>query len=377
MRALGCGAAIAPGLLAEPSIAYSVIVRPARALLGDPVVAVLNCVASQEGVEAFTFQDASLELELKRMPAEREPARAFPNRGTEQSGSLQIRTRTDGRKRLRKGERLTREFELIGMYPRWILDTGDFQISYQLGPEGRSWRAGPAKLTIESGPAAIPRLFALLDHAESGVRARASGLLHRMTACIPGYGAEADTGERQEAIARWRQWWQATGSKMPWSFRSQGATFAVTPAPAPGSGRSKFLGGVAYERRALDAASAMAVSSALAEWLRDSSAGPAALRGNRWIADLVFDYPPAEVMLDPGEKIATMLAKALPQLGARAGSASIVLATVARMPDERYVGPLATLEHFAGKTPGWRGLGLIASGLLDLLDPARTPAGAA
>lgn len=82
-------------------------------------------------------------------------------------------------------------------------------------------------------------------------------------------------------------------------------------------------------------------------------------------------------MLDPGEKIATMLAKALPQLGARAGSASIVLATVARMPDERYVGPLATLEHFAGKTPGWRGLGLIASGLLDLLDPARTPAGAA
>jgi hypothetical protein len=373
VRALVIGSMIAPRLLAEPAIAYSVVIRPARALLGEPILAVLSCVASQESVEAFTFQDGSLELELKRIPPNGEPALVFPNRTVTQSGTLQIRNHTDSRKQLRKGERLNREVDLVGTLPRWMLDTGDFQISYQLGADGKSWRANPAKLTIESGPAAILALFTLLDHADSGVRARGAGLLHRMTAHIVGYGAGAETGERQEAIAQWRQWWQKTGNRMPWNFLSQGATLGVKPAPPPRAGRSKFLGGVAYERRALNSG---AVSSAIAEWLRSPSAGPEALKGNRWIADQVFNYPREEVMLDPGEETAKMLESALSHLPDRLASASIILATIARMPDQRYIGGLSTLESLARKSSNWRRQSFIAAGLLDLLDPGRTPAGA-
>ncbi len=377
VRALVSSAITAPGLLAESAITYSVLTRPTGALLGEPILAVLSCVASQEGVEASTFQDASLELELKRTPSKGEPALVFPNRTVTQSGTLQIRNHTDSRKRMRKGERLTREVDLIGTFPRWILDTGDLQISYQLGAEGRSWRASPAKLTIESGPAAIPAMFALLDHTDSGVRARAAGLLHRMTAHITGYAAGAETGERQEAITQWRQWWQATGNKMPWNFLSQGATFSATQAPPPRTGRSKFLGGVAYQRRPLDSTSVKALSSALAEWLRNPSAGPEALKGNRWIADLAFNYPSEEIMLDPGEETAKMLESALSHLPDRPASASIILATVARMPDQRYIGGLSNLESLARKSPNLRRYGFVAGGLLDLLDPGRTPAGAA
>jgi len=374
VQTLVIGSMIAPRLLAEAAIAYSVVIRPARALLGEPIVAVLSCVASQESVEAFTFQDASLELELKRTPPKGEPALVFPNRTVTQSGTLQIRNHTDSRKQLRKGERLNRDVDLVGTFPRWMLDTGDFQISYQLGADGKSWRANPAKLTIESGPAAIPAMFALLDHTDSGVRARAAGLLHRMTAHIVGYAAEAETGERQEAIAQWRQWWQETGNKMPWNFLSQGATLGVKPAPPPRAGRSKFLGGLAYQRRALNSG---AVSSAIAEWLRNPSAGPEALKGNRWIADQVFNYPREEVMLDPGKETAKMLESALSHLPDRLASASIILATIARMPDQRYIGGLYTLESLARKSSNWRRQGFIAAGLLDLLDPGRTPAGAA
>jgi hypothetical protein len=375
LGALACGSAVAPGLWAQPAIGYSMLVQPARAMLGDPVVAQLRCVASREGAEAFTFEDASLELELQRLPPGPEPALVFPNREVRQSGSLQIHARADGRKRLRSGERLSREVQLIAIYPRWILDTGNFQISYRIGPEGRSWRTTPANLTVESGPAAIPALFALLDHADTGVRARASGLLHRMTAYIAGFGAESDQSDRQEAIAQWRGWWQATGSKMPWNFLSAGATFAGKPAPPARSGRSKFLGGIAYERQALDATGVKAMSSALGEWLRNPSAGPAALMGSRWIADLAFKYPGEDVMLDPGGDVARMLASALSQLPERSPSAPIILGTIARMPDGRYIGLLASLESLTLKVAGRGRPGLLASGLLDLLDPGRTPTG--
>src|SRR5436309_228452 len=96
---------------APPSLAYSLTVRPSRALLGDRIVATLACVAARTA-EAFTFQDASLLFELVRLPPGSEPARAFPNRGGVSRPNMQVRTAPTGRQQLRRAERLDRTVDL-------------------------------------------------------------------------------------------------------------------------------------------------------------------------------------------------------------------------------------------------------------------------
>ncbi len=376
VRNLGYCSVAALDMWAPPPIRYSVRVVPANALLGDQIVAYLDCVVLQEGIEVFTFQDASLELALRRMPTGSEPMLAFPNRSVTQNGSLEIHNHPTGRLRATNGQRLSRKFELVSLYPRWMLDTGEYEFSYQLGPGEPSWGAAPARLKVESGPAAIPRLFSWLDFEDAGVRARAAGLIHRMTAHVAGYDAGAAPGERTAAIARWREWWGTTGETMPWNFLSPGATFGVAIEPPTSSGRSRFLGGVAYQLRPLDPASARVFASVLAEWLRTPSAGPDTLKARQWVADREFDYPREDVMLNPGQESANLLASALSQVPSRPAAAPILLATAARMPDAIYIGPLANLEHLAREVPALRLAGTMAMGLLDVLDHDRTPTAA-
>jgi hypothetical protein len=381
LLAIASGPATARWALASSPLTYSIALQPAQALLGDLIVAALVCTASAP-TEAVTFDDASLMLELRRLPAESEAARVFPNRGGAERAGVQVRTAPVGRRRLAREERLMRELDLVGLYPRWTLDTGNFQLSYQIGTESLSSHAGPAGLTIESGPDAVPALLKRLEHADRGVRARSAGLLHRMTAHVVGYAPDVDVAERTAAIARWRDWWEATGRKMPWNFLSTGVTFgAETPAP-PVRRRSQKLGGIAYQRRPLGSAGTTAVASALAEWQRSTPGDAAALHGRAWIADQMFSYPSEDVALDPGGDVATMLEAALSRLAHLAASSSpeatgapIILATVARCPDQHYVAALSAVQSAARGSPAWRQVGFVADGLLDLLDPARTPTG--
>jgi hypothetical protein len=359
------------------------VLRPARALLGDPIVAALACTASA-GAEAVTFDDASLMLALGRLPPESEDVLAFPNRVGVQRGDMQIRSAPVGRQRLARGERLARDIDLVDLFPTSMLDTGQFALSYEIGAGTRLWHGGPAKLTIESGPEAVPALFRLLQQPDPGVRARSAGLLHRMMAHIVGYAPQAELGERAEAIARWRHWWETAGSKMPWSFLSSGATFGEkSPVPTTRR-RGPILGGVAYHRRSLDAAGVSAVAGALAEWQRTEPKSAGALRGRVWVADQLFVYPGDDTVLDPGDEVVTMLDAALSRLAQLAASATpdgigalIILATAARFPDRRFIASLSAVQSAAMRSPAWRRAGFVADGLLDLLDPARTPTGGA
>ncbi len=370
---LGCGLVAGLELWAQPGLRYSLAVRPEKAWLGDPVVAELTCVASQGGAEAFSFEDASLELELRRIPSSSEPILDFPNRTVVQQGSLQVRMHPAGRQQLAREQRLQRTFELIRIYPRWILDTGDFEFSYRLGPEEHPFHTGPARLTIASGPAAIARLLSLLEHEDEAVRDRAAGLLLLMTAHVTAYNADASPEERREAAEQWREWWQTAGAKMPWNYQSQGATIGHDVAPASASGPGRLLGGIAYQRRGLAAASGSTIASILRDWLRSPSGD--LLQGRRWIADQLVEYPPEDVMLDPGPEIAKLLTAAIAQIPSREKSASLVLATAAKMPDEAYIQSLADLEQQARRNTELRLSGYFAGGLLVVLDPGRTPVG--
>jgi len=376
VRAIGCCLAVGLKGWAQPSaVRYSLVVRPERILLGDPVVVDLSCVASQNGVEAFNFEDGSLRLELKRLHTKAEPLLDFPNRTVTRQGSIELRTRQTGRERLTEGRRLQRRFELMRVFPRWILDTGEYAFSYWLGPDEHLWHAGPTRITITSGPAAISSLFALLAHQDAGIRTRAAGLLHRMTAHVTGYSAESSEESRQEAADRWRAWWRSKGKKIRWNYRSEGATFGEY-VDAGQQGRGSFLGGLTYERRSFEKGDAATIASILVEWLNSPSMGPERLCGRQWVADERVTYPGEEIMVDPGPQIATRMASAIAQIPSRQAAAAIILGTATRMLDPRYIEPLSDLEHQAAKSVALQRIGAFAAGMLDVLDPGRTPIGA-
>ncbi len=376
MRIIACGLATGmKGWAQLPGVRYSVAVRPEKTLLGSPVVAELTCVASQNGVKAFTFEDGSLELELRRLHAATEPLLDFPNRVVTRQGSIEVRTRPSGHQQLTAGKRLQRRFDLIRVFPRWILDTGDYEFSYRLGPDLHPWRVGPARITITSGPAAIPLLFALLAHEDAGVRSRAAGILHRMTAHVTGYSATGTEEERRETANDWLEWWHTTGEKMPWNYRAEGATFGPE-VEGDKESHKLSLGGLAYVHRGFDQGAAATIKSVLGEWLDNPSAGADRLQGRQWIADQKVTYPGQEIMVDPGPEIATIMASALGQIHFRETSGLIILATAARMIDARYIEPLADLEHQAGESAMSQRISFFAGGLLDVLDPGRTPVGA-
>ena len=145
-----------------------------------------------------------------------------------------------------------------------------------------------------------------------------------------------------------------------------------------------MLGGVAYLRRPPAAADAAAIFTVLAAWQKSPRAE--ALRGREWIADQLFTYPPADAAFTADAEAAPAIEAALTRLtqlatpsGApatpTATGATIILATVTRFPDRRFVPALSALETAAQASSGWRHAGAIATGLLDLLDPERTIGG--
>jgi len=274
-----------------------------------------------------------------------------------------------------------REIDLVSLFPSSILDTGEFSLTYEIGVDGALSKVWPARLTIESGPQAVPALFKLLDHPDAGIRARGAGLLHRMTAHVVGYDPNAAAAERAEATGKWRRWWDANGRQMVWNYFSLGATFGVKAAPPPTPRRSRMVGGLAYQRRPLGSESAKAITSALAEWQRSPSSGADALRARTFIADQSAPYPEDDTVLEPTPQIAAAIEATLQRLAELAASispewtgAQIILATALKMPSPVFVGALSAVQSGARKLPAsWRQAESLASGMLDLLDSGRVP----
>jgi hypothetical protein len=373
---LTSGAVLVSRVPAAPSpLDYSLAVVPTRIPLGEPATAVLSCAANADSVEAITFDDSSLGLFLILLPRGNEAIQAFPNRVVAQAGPVDVHLQTAGRRQLRRGEVMKRELDLLHLWPRWILDVGSFEISYRLGPEPHPWVAGPATFEIESGPAAVPRLLELLEHPDMAVRARAAGLLHRMTAHVTGYSADGDPGERRAGIDRWRKWWRDEGSKIPWNFGSNAATFGA-PSARPAQSAAPALGGLAYTRRPLQPREATALLAALGSWLENPNAGPSALRGKEHVADLDFEYPPDAGMLAVDGRLLKLFDLAVRQLPDHPAAAPLILATVAKIPDRQLIQSLALLQHAARSSSALRVPAAFAAGLLDALDPERVPVGA-
>jgi hypothetical protein len=383
LLALACAPVAAQWAGASSALTYSLVLRPTRALLGDSIVLTLVCTTAAP-TEAVTFEDASLMLQMARMPPGQDPAQVYPNRISAELDGMLVRSAPAGRRSLARDERITREFDVVALFPRWTLDTGIFQLSYRIGTHANSSNHGNTCLTIESGPQAVQALFRQLAHADPGVRARCAGLLHRMTARFLGYAPNAATEERLAAIARWRRWWETSGSNLPWNFSSSGATLGETSLSPSSTGRSSHLGGVAYQRRRLEPQSMNALSSALSEWQRSAMGSAAALHGRVWVADQLFIYPGEEFALDPGEDVSNLMQGALSRLARlapastpEATGARMIVSTVARCPDKRFLPSLYKLQTAANGSASWRDTVAIVDGLLDYLDPGRTPVGAA
>jgi hypothetical protein len=337
-------------------VAYSLALRPEQAVLGETVHAVLRCEASGDVPEVITFEHASLTLTLVRSGSGAEPSGAFPNRRVVVRGDLVKRVAPSGGvEHLKAGDQRTREFTLLMLFPVQVLDLGEFDVGYTLYDGQRELGPKPAKLRIASRPASVPLLLALLDAGDFGTRARAAGLLHRMTGRGFDYDPEARPGTRKQAASRWRAWWKSVGSRIAWNYNAPGAAAGPVKEPPAGFQRGSRLGGVAYELQPLPSA----VRSALKHW------DPAILRSS---------VPPDGTIFESDAEIEQALAAGLDRLPSlSAGDAAVLLETAARVPSQGLVAPLVRCERAIPRTDDWSVVRILAAGLLDWLDPDRVP----
>jgi hypothetical protein len=233
-------------VVAVVTVEYSISVAPASALIGEPITALLRCVARSDAGAAVTFDHRSLVIELDR-PGLSEPAVVFPNRyAVERAGNLLRLASAGGLEDLSAGEERTRPFELGELFPELVLNVGSFAVTYRLEEADPLVRPEPADVQVASGPDAVMYLLERLADDSSAVRFRAAELLTSMTAQEFGYVADAPVDARSAAVLRWQTWWQREGAQLPWNYESEGATFGEVPANLPVLGRSGKLGGVAY-----------------------------------------------------------------------------------------------------------------------------------
>jgi hypothetical protein len=231
------------------TVEYTINADPQRPILGQPFTVHLSCRARGHEPRAFTFQHRSLVIEIMR-DGLGEPRLAFPNRYAIAPGDKLIRRATTGGiEELQPGNERTRSFDLIALFEDAVLAPGVLAVTYRLEEAEPIVRPAPIEVAICSGPAAVPLLIGQLSSDSAAVRLRAAELLGAMTATTHGYDIDADVGARGEAIQRWWSWWHDTGSRLPWNFSSSGATFGLPREPAPRSGLSLNLGGIAYSDR--------------------------------------------------------------------------------------------------------------------------------
>jgi hypothetical protein len=234
------------GVVAVVAIEYSISVTPTRALIGEPITAILRCIAPSDAPGSLTFDHRSLVIELDRHGLS-EPALVFPNRyAVERGGNLLRLASSGGVADLAPGEECTRKFELGELFPEPVLSAGAFSVTYRLEEAEPLVRPAPVVVQVDSGPDAVLQLIGRLAADSSALRFRAAELLTSMTAQDFGYAADAPVETQRDAVLRWQTWWQREGVQLPWNFESEGATFGKVLFDAPSSRRSSRLGGVAY-----------------------------------------------------------------------------------------------------------------------------------
>lgn len=233
--------------MTDAGVDYGLDVEPRVAVLGEPLLAWLSCRASAEASGVLTFDHRSLIVEARRNGLV-EPLLVFPNRFAVEQGDRLVRMSAPGGvEDLHAGEERRRSVDLLATFPDAALAPGELTVSYRLEEAEPAVQIGPVTVTITSGPEAVPRLIGLLSADAGALRSRAAAVLSTMTAHDFGYRGDAGPDERGDAVQRWWTWWHQVGSRLPWSFGADGATFAVPPEPAaPGGVR---LGGIAYPDR--------------------------------------------------------------------------------------------------------------------------------
>jgi hypothetical protein len=233
------------------ALTYSIEAIPSRALLGGPITAVLRCASGSDAPGAITFEHRSLIVELDQSQLA-EPLVVFPNRHAieDDTGRLIRLASTGGIEDLAAGEERTRVFDLLSLFPGAVLSVGTFAVTFRLEEADPAVRPPPATVEVTSGPEAVPLLIDRLGAEAPAIRFRAAELLARMTDQDFGYDASAQTETQTDAIGRWRTWWQQEGSRLPWNFQSDGATFGWTRDAPPPTQHNGHLGGIAYPARA-------------------------------------------------------------------------------------------------------------------------------
>jgi hypothetical protein len=218
------------------------------AVIGEPVVARLRCLAQSDSPDALTFEHRSLVIELEKegLP---EASLAFPNRfAAERGGNLLRLSSSGGIEALRAGEERVRTFDLTRAFPEEVLSTGIISVTYRLEEAVPVVRTSPGLVDVWSGPEAVHLLLRLLEDEDLAVRSRAAEVLGLMTSRNFGYHADGSSEARVPAVRQWKTWWDSEGSQLPWNFESEGATFGEVPARAPVGLRSSKTGGIAYPR---------------------------------------------------------------------------------------------------------------------------------
>jgi len=230
------------------AVEYTIDVIPPNPLIGEPITVVLRCAAKSEVRQTLTFDHRSLVIELIQEGLE-EPILVFPNRySVERNGNLLRLSSTGGVEDLAPGEERLRTFNLVSLFPERILNVGMLSVTYRLEESNPIIRPEPVAFEVASGPAAVMPLIERLNDDLLIVRQRTAELLTLMTARQIDFDADAPGNIREATITRWRDWWQQEGSRLPWSFDSDGASFGRPATQPPPSGRSYRLGGVAYPK---------------------------------------------------------------------------------------------------------------------------------
>lgn len=94
-----------------------------------------------------------------------------------------------------------------------------------------------AQAARQEDRASIPNLILVLESSDPAQRMLAIGALERMTGQSLGYEYWAPRPVRDEAIARWKAWWQTHGGSLPESpgkaAAGPGMAQASPSAPSP------------------------------------------------------------------------------------------------------------------------------------------------
>lgn len=274
---------------------YTVAVSPASLLLGQDVLATLQCRATEAIGAALTFGHATLVLELSRKANDSEPVLSLPNVSAVQAAGRLIRMQASGGvEELSPGEIREATFWLLPRFPQ-LLTVGEYSFTYRLEGLGGGECEEAAAFTVKAAPGSIPFLIGLSDGPNAG---RAAELLRKFTGLIHATPSEIE------------QWWRHHGSTLSW-----------TPE-----------GRLARPRIPLSKKQVERLANA-------PHAGEFT----------TFDEPPPPFVYEPHPEVTSALIKAIDHGSDAAGLCRFV----ANYPEPSLVGPLQTLEPVSSPLLDW------------------------